>query len=150
LTFAFALVAFTAATFFGKFAATQQAAVSETQFADQVAPILSRHCSECHSADSAEMELDLSSPAGVLRGSETGPVALPGKANESLLIQVLAADADPHMPPEGQLAREEVAAIARWIDSLAPDTQVGSSKISDQARSHWAPFNRSRGRRFQE
>ncbi len=107
-------------------------------FERRVQPMFARHCAECHSADSAELDLNLTTAATVLAGSETGAVIVPGKAAESLLVQVLGKDARPHMPPEGQLSAEEIATIAAWVGSLPDSTQVGKARISQQDRSHWA------------
>jgi mono/diheme cytochrome c family protein len=113
-------------------------AAEPASFERDVQPIFARHCAECHSDGDAELSLNLASAAGVLAGSETGAVLIPGQPQNSLLLQVLAKEAEPHMPPEGQLSRDEMAAIARWVAALDPVTRVGKSKISDEDRRHWA------------
>lgn len=110
----------------------------EAAFEREVQPILAKHCTECHGDDSAELELNLSAVAGVLAGSETGPVLAPGKPKESLLLQVVAHDADPHMPPKGQLTAAEMATIERWVASLDANLAVGKPKVTDADRRHWA------------
>ena len=107
-------------------------------FATDVLPILKRQCFECHDVKSPEAELNLSSLAGLLAGSAGGPVITPGKSQASLLMQVLDADADPHMPPEGQLTPAEAATLAAWIDRLDPATPVGGPRITQKQREHWA------------
>lgn len=86
----------------------------------------------------AEQGLDLSTATSVLAGSATAAVIVPGNSAESLLVQSLASEADPHMPPDGQLSDDEVRAVAAWIDSLDPATPVGSAGISEADRNHWA------------
>ena len=118
------------------------AVVSSTAHADDdftrhVQPILVRHCLDCHSAEEPELKLSLDSATAVVRGSETGPVITAGKPDESLLVQVLAKGAKPHMPPDGQLSDEEIAAVSNWIKSLDP-AAVGVSRLTDEDRSHWA------------
>ena len=107
-------------------------------FAGKVQPILRRACYECHEADSPESGLDLTSTEGVFTGSESGAVVSPGKSTESLLVQVLSADAELHMPPEAQLSADEIAVITRWIDELDPNVKVGSRLIRDEDRNHWS------------
>jgi mono/diheme cytochrome c family protein len=115
------------------------AAINEdAAFEREVRPILARHCAECHSDDLAELDLNLASVAGLLAGSETGAVLVPGKAHESLLLQVLAPNAEPHMPPDGQLADDEIATIARWVNRLDAATPVGKPKVTAADREHWA------------
>ncbi|MCA9204559.1 MAG: PSD1 domain-containing protein [Planctomycetales bacterium] len=111
---------------------------ADDEFARAVQPILARHCAECHGAEDAEQGLDLSTATSVLAGSATAAVIEPGNSAESLLVQSLASEADPHMPPDGQLSDDEVRAVAAWIDSLDPATPVGSAGISEADRNHWA------------
>ncbi|MEO1994705.1 MAG: PSD1 and planctomycete cytochrome C domain-containing protein, partial [Planctomycetaceae bacterium] len=106
--------------------------------AERVAPILASHCSACHNEKDPERDLNLSTHMDTLRGSRTGPVVTPGKASASLLMQVLAPDANPHMPPEDQLTREQISTIASWIDGIDRRTLVGRRKISEADRQHWS------------
>lgn len=112
-------------------------AADNASFDQHVRPILARYCSECHSADSPELGLDLSSAATALRGSESGAVVLPGKASDSLLVKALAKDADPHMPPDGQLSPPEIKTITTWIDGLDPATSVGG-QVTAKYSEHWS------------
>jgi len=105
-------------------------------FARDVAPIFAKHCLDCHGDDEPEAALRLSSREGALYGSRSGHVVVPGKARESMLVQLLSVGAKPHMPPEGQLSNAEIATIARWMDGLA----AGSLPKRQAAAStdHWA------------
>jgi mono/diheme cytochrome c family protein len=103
-----------------------------------VSEILEKHCSECHGEDEAEHDLDLSNLVGTLRGSKTGPVISPARSSGSLLIQVLAKDADPHMPPEGQLTEAEIEKLSNWIDGLKSDIAVGRLKLTEADKAYWA------------
>ncbi|HVX61337.1 MAG TPA: DUF1549 domain-containing protein, partial [Pirellulales bacterium] len=84
-------------------------------FERDVLPILQAKCFECHSSQKKKADLDLSSMAGVLKGSESGEILVKGKANKSLLYEMLH---DGLMPPEGKtpLTAEEMETIARWIN----------------------------------
>ncbi|MHC4875054.1 MAG: PSD1 and planctomycete cytochrome C domain-containing protein [Planctomycetota bacterium] len=107
-------------------------------FSAQVQPVLQRHCGACHGADAQEHGLDLSSVKATLAGSETGAIVVPASAKESLLVQVLAKDSKPHMPPEGQLSDDEISVVARWIDGLDPATPTEASRVTAEDREHWA------------
>src|SRR5262245_51182399 len=50
-------------------------------------PPLEAKCWRCHSGKTRRKDLDLSSSVGILKGSESGPVIIPGKPGESLLYQ---------------------------------------------------------------
>ena len=66
-------------------------------FEQKIRPVLVQHCYSCHSADAAEKgklrgELALDTRAAVAKGGETGPLVVPGKPNESLLLKALQYD----------------------------------------------------------
>jgi uncharacterized small protein (DUF1192 family) len=60
--------------------------------------------------------LDLSTRAGLLRGGESGPAVVPGRPDESLLVQRVG---DGSMPPTkaDRLKETEVAALQAWVRS---------------------------------
>ena len=78
-------------------------------FLGKIRPMLVTHCYECHSAEAvAKYKLK----GGLLLGSreasqqegESGPAIVPGKPDESLLINALQ-HVDFQMPPQGEAAR---------------------------------------------
>lgn len=82
-------------------------------FEDTVAPILKSRCVECHNPSTRRGELDLSSPAGLRQGSESGPVYVAGEPEESLIYELVHHG---EMPKKGDdLTNEEVEAIRGWI-----------------------------------
>jgi hypothetical protein len=83
-----------------------------------VQPLLDQHCVKCHGPLEQKSELELDSVEGVLKGSENGAVVVPGKPEESLLMEVFAPKADPHMPPKKQLTDHEIAKVQTWITAL--------------------------------
>jgi len=93
---------------------------SEEIWDTQVAPILDRYCLKCHAGVRQKSGLDLRSIEMILRGGERGPAMIPGKPEQSRLVQFVAPDSDPHMPPEGkkQLKPEEIEVLRRWIANL--------------------------------
>ena len=79
--------------------------------------VLERHCVECHGADRQESDLDLRSVAAMLSGGQSGPAIVPGRPDESLVLDMIV---DELMPPEGDLlSAEEVVAVRQWIASGA-------------------------------
>src|SRR5207249_3445186 len=65
-----------------------------------VLPILLRRCTACHGLRRQEAGLDLHTRAAVLRGGKSGPAIVPGKPDESLVIQKVRAG---QMPPRDRL-----------------------------------------------
>ena len=115
-----------------------------------VAPLLKERCGECHNPLKAKSRLDLSSLQTVLRGGDRGAAVLPGRVEDSLLLRVLSAGADPHMPPKGQLSEDQIDVIRTWISRI-PATAVSSAASgassepstnrapSSQGAVHWVP-----------
>ncbi len=132
--------------------ATGQAdAVESSATLDDVLPILLRRCTICHGRQQREAGLDLRSRAGILRGGKSGPVIVPGKPEESLLIRKVRSG---QMPPLRRLIEvsikpvepAEVAVLARWIERGAPDrtrqpdvaTTTPDPLVTDKDRDFWA------------
>lgn len=79
--------------------------------------ILRDQCVGCHRPGKAKGGLLLTSEEKLKKGGDRGEVMFPGKADDSLLYQVLLQDGDPHMPPKKQLSAAESAVIKAWIDA---------------------------------
>ena len=82
--------------------------------------ILKENCTACHNPEKRKGKLVLMTREGALAGGENGPALEVGKAKASRMIEALSAEADPHMPPKGQLTDGEIKALAAWIDAGAP------------------------------
>ena len=111
-------------------------AQGDETFDRDVAPILQKHCVECHGPDDPEAKLRLSTRDGLLYGSASGRILVPGKAKESLMLRLLSPGSKPHMPPEGQLNDAEIAAITRWVDRLSADALP--KREGAGSSDHWA------------
>ena len=81
-------------------------------FDHRIAPILAQRCLGCHAAAAQKGGLDLSSAVGTRTGGDSGPAAVPGKPEDSLLWMRVAAD---EMPPKHPLSAEEKALLRQWI-----------------------------------
>ena len=77
--------------------------------------VLNENCIACHSPAKHKGDLVLSSLASATRGGKNGPAVVPGKPDESQLLKLILPGADPHMPPKGQLAPEDIAALNAWV-----------------------------------
>lgn len=86
--------------------------LDELAFDRQIAPLLAQRCLNCHSGDETKGNLDLSSREKAMAGGESGPVIVPGNADESLLWQHVESD---EMPPKKPLAAEDKVRIRAWI-----------------------------------
>ena len=60
--------------------------------------VLRDNCMACHGEEKHKGGLRLSSRKGLLAGADVGPVVSAKNPEESRILRVLQADADPHMP----------------------------------------------------
>ena len=117
-------------------------------FESKVRPILVENCLKCHSSDKQSGELRLDSRDALMLGGDSGPPIVPGKPEESLLIEAVKYESF-EMPPSGKLKEAEIDALTEWVKIGAPwpkehGSQGGPAlrqnrdKISDADRSWWA------------
>lgn len=92
-------------------------------FESRIRPVLAQDCYECHSSTGKQKAgLVLDHREGLLKGGDTGPALVPGKADESLLIEALRHEGDLTMPKAGvKLDAAIIADFVKWIDMGAPD-----------------------------
>ena len=125
-------------------AAVELLSSTERQFFEnKIRPALVKHCYECHAADAKEIggKLLLDARQGLLTGGESGPALIPGKPNESLLIQSLRYE-DTEMPPEQPLPPAVIRDFVKWVEMGAPDPRTADKKTEIFAAKddelHWS------------
>jgi mono/diheme cytochrome c family protein len=95
----------------------------EVDYLRDIKPLLASHCHACHGPLQQKSGLRLDTAASALRGGESGPAIMPGKAAESLLYQAVTGEAGFQMPPEGEatpLDDRQRSLLAAWINQGAP------------------------------
>ena len=108
-----------------------------------IRPIFRTYCFDCHGATKEKKgKLDLRLQRFLVRGGETGPAIVAGKAPDSLLIQRLRAG---EMPPgDARVPEEQIVILERWISLGAPTARPEPETIPDglgitsEERSYWA------------
>ncbi len=116
------------------------AAKQKIDFVRDIQPILAKSCYECHGAQKQKAELRWDVKAIALKGGEHGPVIVPGRSAESLMIQLVAGlkGDDRVMPKKGdRLTAEQIGLLRAWIDQGANWPDTASAKMADP-RDHWA------------
>src|SRR6188508_437834 len=68
-------------------------------FQSEILPIFRASCLACHNRTTAKAALVLETPQTILKGSEDGPVVVPGKSDQSPLFDLAAHRSKPVMPP---------------------------------------------------
>ena len=103
-------------------------------FESKIRPVLVKQCYECHSAGAKKVggKLLLDSPAEMFGGGESGPALIPGKPDESLIIQALRYD-DLEMPPKKRLPESVVNDFVTWVKMGAPDPRADGPKTAKPA-----------------
>ncbi len=76
-------------------------------------------CIRCHKPGKEKGGLLLHDHGKMLAGGDSGEVVVPGNAGESLLLQLVREDGDPHMPPKNQLSGGEIESLEKWIEQGA-------------------------------
>ena len=122
----------------GPICAAEDAAAATAFFDKEIGPLLERRCFKCHSHESGKAKggLVLDSRTGWEKGGESGPAIVPGKPEESLLVQAVRYhDEDLQMPPKKKrLPDREIALLEKWVAIGAPDPRKTKPPIYDPAK----------------
>jgi hypothetical protein len=116
-------------------------------FEQRIRPLLIKHCYECHSRESREVEgeLLLDSRAGIRQGGVSGAAVVPGNTEGSLLLRAVSyQDENLQMPPAGRLADHEIADLTAWVKAGAADPREGEGNRPPVRRG----YNFEEARRF--
>src|SRR5437762_12728905 len=131
------------------FAATPEPSREQVKFFEEkVRPILAENCYKCHGSDKQKGSLRLDVREAALAGGESGPVIVPGKPDQSPLVEAIKWESL-EMPPTGKLSESQIALLTEWIRLGAPmpkDHGGGSGVsvrktrgiITDEDRQWWA------------
>ncbi len=117
-------------------------------FEKKIRPLLASNCYTCHSATTkAAGGLRLDDRNGLLSGGNAGAAIVPGKPDESLLVEAIAhTDENLKMPPKKKLNDEQISDLKIWIEAGAawPSELVSSNQSSTNPKyeklkkEHWA------------
>ena len=94
-------------------------------FSRDIRPILADTCYQCHGPDEQTRETDfrLDLQDDVLKDHGSGPLVIPGKPQESVLLQrLLTTNVEQRMPPvdaDRQLSSDQIELIRKWIEQGA-------------------------------
>ena len=119
-------------------------------FENEVRPLLAENCFQCHADEKQKGDLRLDSLAKMLTGGESGAAVVPGKPEESLLIQAVRYESF-EMPPEKKLSDAQIQILTEWIRMGAPwpgsdpsapmvrkTASGGIDPFTDEDRTWWA------------
>ncbi len=111
-----------------------QTPAKPVSFEADIQPIFATNCTGCHGPNTKIKEMNLSRLDGVMKGSESGPVIVPGKPDESRLYQVVR---DGKMPlGKTPLTEQELAAIRTWIVLMVAPSGKVAAEPPEQVTEH--------------
>lgn len=120
--------------------ATIRADDAEHFFESRIRPVLIQKCFKCHGSEKTSGGLRVDSLEALLKGGETRAAIVPGKPEDSLLIQAITRTGDYEMPPDETLPAQTVDDFRQWIRNGAvwPKTGPGVTDTAFSAQRHWA------------
>ena len=109
-------------------------------FEKNIRPVLNTQCYSCHSSNSKDVKggLSLDTRQGILNGGDSGPSVVPGKIDESLLLDHIESG---DMPPDNPLSQEVVDNFKKWVKMGMPDPRYKHENRAielRQSRQFWS------------
>ena len=108
-------------------------------FENRIAPLLAKHCLECHDAAGKQGGLDLSRREAAFAGGDSGASLVAGKSLESLIWTAVESDEMPAERPS--LTKQEKEHLKAWIDDGAiwslPQIDPAVYVHGQQQRQNW-------------
>lgn len=102
-------------------------------FETEIAPLLKVRCVKCHGPSKQAGKLDLSTPAKILRGGESGAAVAPHDLAASRLWERVDQN---EMPPDDPLSPAERQKLKDWIIAGAPGLKA--ERRTANADEHWS------------
>lgn len=112
----------------------------------KVRPLLSEHCWSCHGEQEQKGALRLDTRGHMLLGGESGTSVVPGKPDESLLMEAVRYESY-EMPPAGKLKEDQIKILEKWVslgapwpgaDDSVPVRQEHGPGFTEKDRAWWA------------
>jgi hypothetical protein len=93
---------------------------AEPSYAKDIQPFLTTYCAECHNQKRAKAGYAVDTLAALTENGKKGPLVVPGKPGESLMLQLFQ-QGPKHMPPDSstQPKSNEIAKVTAWIEAGA-------------------------------
>jgi hypothetical protein len=102
----------------GKNVVLPPAAARPVDFENDIRPMLTNSCLQCHGGGKAKGEFRIDTRATFLKGGESGPAAVVGDSSKSLVVQLVSGmDEEKLMPQKSRpLSSEQIGLLRAWID----------------------------------
>ena len=116
-------------------------------FETRIRPVLVKSCYKCHSAAAARIhgKLRVDSRPGLRTGGESGPAVVPGRLDQSLLLDAIRYQSL-EMPPKKKLPDDVIADFEAWVKMGAPDPRDDPPSAKTAAQESWRSLVKERSR----
>ncbi len=120
---------------------------ADDEFEKSIRPLLIARCQECHGPRKVSGGLRLDSRAAILEGGDSGPAAVAGRPDESLIVHAVEHRDQLRMPPKGRLEARDIAALRGWVargltwpaeTALVPEPSPKAGLPDTDARAWWS------------
>ena len=132
-------------------AATADATPEHLDFFERkIRPVLVKHCYECHSDEfkKARGGLKLDTREATRKGGETGPGLVPGKPDQSPVVQAVRYHDELKMPPAGKLPEAVAQDFEAWVRDGAADPRTATKAPSGSTEIAKSTIDYAKGRQF--
>ncbi len=122
-------------------------------FEKNIRPVLVGKCYDCHSEEKGKNkgELTLDTRDGIRAGGTRGPAVVPGKPDDSILVQAIRQTGQLRMPPDsrgGMLPDDVIANFEKWVKDGAADPRDSAKIASVQKAKPEKPIDWAKEREF--
>jgi hypothetical protein len=122
-------------------------------FEKKIRPVLVEHCYDCHSEEKGKNkgELTVDTRDGIRAGGDRGPAVVPGKPDESILINAIRQVGQLRMPPDsrgGILPDEVIADFEKWVKDGAADPRDSAKIVGARAAKPEKPVDWNKERQY--
>lgn len=105
-------------------AGTAAAQTPPPSYMQDVKPLLTKYCADCHGANQAKAGYKVDTFDALTKAGKKGALVVANNANQSLLVKVLSGQGAKIMPPRTATAKPtpaEITKIKNWITAGAKD-----------------------------
>jgi len=107
-------------------------------FESKIRPVLVESCLGCHGEKTQIAGVRLDSRAAILGKVDSGPIVVPGKPDESLLIKVIRYNGPIKMPKSKKLPANQIADLEAWVEMGAPWPKAAASGSIQEGQALWS------------
>ena len=110
-------------------------------FEKSVRPVLVEQCYKCHGPEKQKGDLRVDSREALVKGSDAGPVLVPGDPSKGTFIKSIRHESEFKMPEKApKLSVAQIGALTEWVKMGAPSPAADKSGPSKEevAGKHWS------------